>query len=449
MRVRAGLLEQQNDSLDMIVHTKRFSALVLGATALLAPGASGQGMPAARVVLAEATEQAAPATITVVGTVRALRQSAIGSEVGGIVAEMPARQGDFVEQGQVLCRLNDDTVRLQHAAAAARLRALEARHQELLAGSRVEEIDRAKAEYDEARAMEERWRLEWERVENLYRDASSIPKEVWDTRASHEAAQQRTRAYKADYDMAVKGPREEEITRAAFDVEEQRAEVDRLASDLAKTTIRAPYSAYVTELNTEVGEWVAAGDSVLSLIDLHSVLVRADVPEAALPYVSLGDTVRVYVDALQRTFEGTVRHIIRQADPRARTFPVEVEIINEEGLLADGMFTRTTLKGGQDQNFVTVPKDALVERGGVTYVGLVTPGPEGALMAALTPVTVGVDVADRITVTSGNVPAGSQVVVRGNENLLPFPMPIQPVDEVGNPVTIGAEAGAAAGQEGA
>ncbi len=356
---------------------------ILGALSwFLAAGIATAQMPTARVVVERAAIRELPSTIILVGTVEPLTRSVIGSEMAGIVEKMPVRQGDLVQAGSMIVKLNDDTIRYQLAEAQAASKALEADMR--------------------------RWEFELQRVRHLYGKEHANEKEVYDT--------------VADYD------------RARYRVEEQKAIVSRYKTDLAKTEITAPFSGYVVDRRTEVGEWIARGGPVVEMIDLSSVLVRVDVPEFAIPFVRLRDGAAVKIDALGRVFEGEIRHIIRQADPDARTFPVEIEIDNAEGLLAGGMFARATIVSGPQSQTVAVPKDAIVVRDGITYVGLIIPGHEGSQMGVLTAVMAGSDVGDWIAITSDNLAPGMQVITRGNERLFPFPSPVVIVDETGTPV---------------
>ena len=125
---------------------------------------------------------------------------------------------------------------------------------------------------------------------------------------------------------------------------------------------------------------------------------------------------------------------MRQADRTARTFPVEVEVANPEGALAGGMFAKVTVPAGAPHRTVAVPKDAVVERDGISHVGVVVPGHQGGTAGVLVPVTVGMAVGHRIAITSGNIRPGTSVITRGTERILPFPAPIEIVDEMGTPV---------------
>lgn len=413
----------------------RTQIVTLLLAAPLLPIPAGAQEPPTKVVVIEAEVRDAPSTMTLVGTVNAVRRSKIGSEIAGIVKEMPVRQGDLVEAGGLLARLNDDALSLRLAEARARLGALTARHQELLAGTRAEELVRLKALLEEAAATYNRWKFEMERIEGLYQGNDSNAREVYDTRAEFVAAERRKIAAQATYDLGVAGPRQEVIANAAYEVAEQQAIVDRIASDWAKTSIRAPFTGYVVERTTEVGEWISAGGQVVEMADLSTVLVRVDVPESALPHTAVGDPARVRIDALQRSFEGRIKHVVRQADETARTFPVEIELDNNERLLAGGMFARATVTSGPRQSVVAVPKDALVQRDGVDYVAVVIPQEGGGTAGVLTPVTVGAEVDRWIAIRAGNVQPGSRVIIRGNEDLLPFPKPVVVVDDRGTPVS--------------
>ncbi len=397
-------------------------AVLLG---LAAPGWAQFGGPA-KVAVAKVEMRPLPASTTLVGTVEPVTHSLVGSEVAGLVERMPVRQGDFVRAGELICKLKDDTISLRLEEARERLKGLE--------------------------ATQRKWVFEQQRIERLYGSQDAAEKEVYDAKAAHDLAR--------------------------YAASEQRATIARLESELAKTEIKAPFSGFIVSRHTEVGQWMVQGGDVVEIADLSTVLVRVDLPERCLPYVHAGDRAVVRVEALEQSFEGRVRHVMLQADATARTFPVEIAVPNpglvevdgqmipqrvahpqaaggqpagsghsgqaagdqapaadpaglRATLLAGGMFARATLQAGPSAMTPTVPKDAVVMRGGVEFVCMVSPGREqGSLMAIPVPVTTGVDVGDWIAVTSGNLAPGMQVVVKGNELIL-FPSPIQIVQPLG------------------
>ncbi|MHC5109502.1 MAG: efflux RND transporter periplasmic adaptor subunit [Planctomycetota bacterium] len=402
---------------------------------LLSSVSVAQGPPATKVVLSQARMLEAPTTITLVGTLTAVRRSRVGSEISGIVARMPVRQGDRVEAGDVLCELNADSLRHQLEESRAKHGALRAQHAELLAGTREEDLRRLKALVDEASAEFDRWKAELSRVEKLYAGTNSNAKEMYDTKADYLRAQRRKIAAEAAYDLGVEGPRQEAIERAAFDVAAQQAVVDRIQSEFDKAVIRSPFTGFVASRAIEMGEWLSDGGEVVELVDLSTMLARVQVPESALPYLSVGAGASVHVDAVGAIFPGSVKHIIRLADATARTFPVDIEVNNASGKLAAGMFVRATVPAGETREVIAVPKDAVVQRSGNSHVAITMPGERG-MTGMLMPVSTGIDVDDWVTITSNNVRPGMDVIIRGNERMLPFPMPIVVVDEHGTPIAM-------------
>jgi multidrug efflux pump subunit AcrA (membrane-fusion protein) len=395
---------------------------VITTVALVASPVGAQAPPPLMVRVAVAEKRDVDQTMALVATVEPNRRAVLGAEVAGLVADMPVRQGDTVEEGQVVCRLRDVTLRFSLREQEARLERLRAELDELEAGTRQEDLDRLRAARDEAKALLQRWEFEKQRVDRLYEGTRASDKEYHDVYAEYNAARERLAQAEAAYSLAKAGPRQEVIAAAQHALSAQEAVVARVSDDLAKTEIKAPFKGSIAQRFAEVGEWVTLGGNVVELIELDPVLVRVDVPQTAIPYVLGGDEVRVHVDALRQTYRGTVKHVMAQADLSARTFPVEIELPNPEWRMRAGMSAHVIVPSGAREPSVVIPKDAVVERDGVNYAALVSPGPQG-LMGIPIPVTLGAEAGESVAVTSGNIPAGAQVVTRGNEQIL-FPRPV-------------------------
>ena len=362
-------------------------------------------------------------TIELVGSVRPYTRSLIASEVAGLVEALPVEEGDRLKEGDAICRLRRRTRELALEEAKARLRQLDEQWAELKAGTRKEEITRAKAEMEEARAIKEKWEKELERLTGLRDQGSAGLKEYNHAVADAAAARERLAQAAAKHNLAVAGPRKEEVTRAEFAVEAQRVAVARLEYDLKQCEIRAPFAGYVTQKHTELGQWIAGGGNVVELIDLDRVLVRVDVPESAIAGAreakERGEPVAVVVEALGKTFRGTIKHIIPQADEKARTFPVEVELDNRQHDLGSGMFTRVRMPAGPAVESVIVPRDAILQRGGGHYLVIVGPAPPPAegQFAMPVPVQLGADVGTWVAIHSSSVGPGVPVAVKGHDRI--------------------------------
>jgi HlyD family secretion protein len=397
-----------------------------------------------RLAVVPAVEEEVPETITVVGTVRPMRRSVLGSEIAGLVKELRVEEGDRVEAGALICQLRDTTARLALDEARETVSQLEAALAELEAGTREEDVRSAKAAAEEAKALWENWKYERERIAGLERENAASPKEINDTIAELAAAEQRYRQAQAEYDKAVAGPRKEVIAQARFAVAAEGVKLQQLQDEFDKTTIEAPFTGFVTEKRTEVGEWIPLGGAVVELVELDAVLVRVMVPESAISFAKRGDPVRVRIDALRDVFTGTIKHIVPQADLAARTFPVEIEIPNPKYALKAGMFARATLPAGRTTKSIVVPKDALVNRAGNFMVVAAMPSPQGqGYMAMPVPVELGAEIGERVAVFAPQLRPGVPIAVRGQERVYgPSPAEIVPADQVGAAPGPGAKGGA-------
>jgi len=425
--------------------------IAIGLTLLaFVPGApaeaqTGQAMP---VGVAPVVERDVPASIRLVGNVLAERRAVVAAEVSGLVVGLPAVEGQFVRSGEVLCELDPEPARLRLAEARARLGSLRAQLEELENGTRKETIEELAARVEEAQAILEKWEFERQRVAELFRNNQSSAKEKHDTEMEYLAARQRLTQAKAAYAVAVNGPRPEEIARARYNLAAQEAVVRQLERDLEKTKVRAPFDGFVVAKRTEVGQWVAAGGPVCELVAIDTVRVRADVPESAILFARRGAAATIEVEALRQTRAATITRVIPQATPAARTFPVEIDLPNDEHTLLPGMFVWAYVPAGPSGKRLMVPKDAIVARGASKQVFVVRSGPAPGggppgseatgsgpetHLALPVPVTTGLELAGEIEIRASGIRAGDLVVVRANERLFGptpvIPMPMQPPTE--------------------
>ena len=412
-------------------------ASILLMLSIFTPPAAGQqaqapaGPPAVPVTVVPVQQGTVRASIEVVGTVLPATASGICSEVAGLVEKMAVQQGQHVKAGQLLCKLKDSNLKLMHREAIARLEVLKQQLAELETGTRPEDIEQLRAIHQEAKVIKERWDREKDRVSGLYQDKAASSKEYLDTLTDRAAAGLRLAAIKARLDKAVAGPRQEQIARARAEIAAQNAVADQIKDKLDKTSIRAPFSGYITAKRTELGQWMTVGGTCFDLINLETVLIRVNVPESAISYIKLSDPAQARIDALDTEVTGKVVHIIPSGDPAARTFPVEIEVINKTGRLKAGMFARAKLPAGPEIQALMVPKDALVRRGPTRLIYVVRMN-----RAFPVPVRTGLENAATVAVY-GQLQEGELIVVRGNERLQPgmAVTPMGPDDKPATPAT--------------
>jgi multidrug efflux pump subunit AcrA (membrane-fusion protein) len=404
----------------MIIRRSVFALMVSASTVLTQSAWAQPGGPMP-VVVSPVDQRQVSAGRTFVGTVLPSRRSTVGSAVDERVVELHVNDGDWVREGEPLAQLRTTTVELELAAAKAELKLREHELEELRNGSRPEEIQQAKASVARAEALSEYEKSRLERANSLYAKGGVTAKGELDlVRSAAAAAEQSLLEAKAAYDLAIEGPRIEKVQQAEARVEIQKVEVARLEDHLQKFTIRAPYDSYVTAEHTEVGQWISRSDPIVEIAAIDPVEITVAVPETYIAALRVGMSASIKLDAPPGEVPpATISRIVPQADVRSRSFPVKIELPNGDHELKAGMLAHVTLAVGQPQPALLVPKDALV-LGGRTPLVYVVEGNSANKPATVRAAAVQLGVADEGDIqVIGDLKAGQQVVVRGNERLRP------------------------------
>ncbi|MGV3724076.1 MAG: efflux RND transporter periplasmic adaptor subunit [Actinomycetota bacterium] len=181
-----------------------------------------------------------------------------------------------------------------------------------------------------------------------------------------------------------------------------------------QVAITAPMSGHVHSRPVNVGQVVAAGELLATVVNTDSVWVESNVFEKDLPRIRLGQRVTIGADAVPgRTFEGSVSYISHDVDPTTRAVQLRTVVPNSNELLKPNMFVRVIIGVGQSGAGVTVPIDALQEQGGEQVVFVAET--EGVYRRKV--VQVGATLGDQVVIEAGVKP-GERVVTRGSYQLL-------------------------------
>ncbi len=325
----------------------------------------------------------------------------LGSKVGGRVGEVLVREGDGVEAGAVLVRLEMPEHRArrdQWAAGVAQAEAvlerwrngpraeeIEEAEASVAAGAarlamlqewtRPEELRRAEAEREAAQADAALAESTFRRVEKLHRERVASPQEFDDARSARDGASARARALQARSDLLKAGARAEEIAAAREELRQARARLDLLKAgtrpevlaeakaqldqaraalaeaeaQLREGEVRAPVACRVEVLSVRKGDLVAPGRPFARVLDLEEIWVRAYCPEPDLGHLRVGGGVQVRVDTWpDREFPGKVVQIAGESEftPRNiqslderwnQVFSLKVKVDAAPGLLKPGM----------------------------------------------------------------------------------------------------------------
>jgi len=367
------------------------------------------------VIVGTVTEQPLAATIEVVGTVEPHLTTTLNAEIEGLTLRFDPREGDLVQQGQtVVAQLKATNFELALAEAEAELAKARETALKLKRGLRPEEIDEKRAEVQERKTWLEKYRKDLERAKSLQTRDIASASDYDLAESTYLAAKAQLERVTQSLRVAELGTRQEDIAVAEAEVKRLQAKAQRLREDVAKTTIRSPVSGFITRRYTEVGQWIEQGGQVADLVDLSVVLVRIPIHEKDIGHLQVGDAASIVLDAFpDRVFTGNVKHIIPQADPASRTFPVKIAVANTpDNALKAGMSARVQLQIGPAQTAVLVPKDAVARRAAQQVVFVVQ-----EQTARMVPIKTGRAHAGWLEVLDGSLKPGDTVVITGNETL--------------------------------
>lgn len=297
-------------------------------------------------------------TVAATGKIQPETELALSSEVSGEIIELPLKEGQVVEKGDLLVKINPDLIQAAVSQSQAGLQ-------------------NVRAQLVQAESSENIAKLNYNRNKTLF-EKGVISKSEWDRSI-------------ADYEMA-KASRE----AAYFNVQSAAANVKQSVDNLARTTIYSPMSGTISKLSVELGERVVgtaqmAGTEIVRVANLQNMEVMVDVNENDIVKVSVGDSTRVEVDAyLKREFKGVVTEIANSAEStltadQVTNFKVKVRILPEsykdltEGKpesyspFRPGMTATVDIITNRKRNIIGVPISSIVIKTDTTNTQGFTP----------------------------------------------------------------------------
>jgi HlyD family secretion protein len=250
----------------------------------------------------------------------------VGFKVPGRIVSLSVQEGDWVENGKVLAKLDDEDLRNRFELAKAILNSAQAKLSKLLAGSRPEELREAEAVLFQAKSDLENKQAHYERMKPLF-ERGVIPKENLDNaEAGFKMAKASFQKATENYLLVKEGPRKEDIEDARAQVEQARASLKLAETQLSYTVLHSPLSGVVLVKASEMGEVVNPGTSVLTLADLGNVWLKAYIPETDLSKVKWGQEVVVTTDLRPRKeYKGKISFISSQAEFTPKSIQTEKE----------------------------------------------------------------------------------------------------------------------------
>ena len=294
------------------------------------------------------------------GTLVAKHHAQLRSLVAGKIMRVNVDIGDYVKKGAVLAQIRQVDYKLALEQASANM-------------------SRAKAQYDNAKQ-------DYDRIKNLYKAGSATAQQRDQTQSAYEQANAQLKQAKA-----------------ALDDAKQR---------LDDTTIKAPYSGFITKRYLMEGEYTNVGQAAFDITNLSVLEAEMDLPEEYAGTVPTGLKVNISFLSNFDPVTGIVTNVNPSINTDTRTFTIKVQVKNPKFTLPDGMFCVGNFNLPTLKNKPAVPKDAIGESEGQSIVWLIRNG-----KAHQQQVTEGVSDGKWVMIDSG-VKIGDTVAVSGTSILI-------------------------------
>jgi RND family efflux transporter MFP subunit len=350
------------------------------------------------VAVAKATPADLSQTLTLAAEFRPFQEIDVHAKVAGYLKTIYVDVGDRVAAGQLLAVLEIPELRDEVAQDEAAIK------------RSAEEINRARADLSHAESAHEIAHLGAARLAGV---SKSRPNLVAQQEIDEAAARDRM----AEAQVAT--------ATAGLAASEQALAVATAAARKTKTLleyarITAPFAGVVTHRYADTGAMIQAGTSsqtqampIVKLSQNERLRLTIPVPESAVSHIRVGETVDVRVEAVNRTFPGTVARFAGKVNADTRTMDTEVDVLNQDLTLVPGMYAYATLALEHATGVLTVPVEALDRGEDKTTVLAVRDG-----KVEPREVKLGLETPDRVEIRAGLEP-GDLVVVGSRGQIRP------------------------------
>ncbi|MEE8450710.1 MAG: HlyD family efflux transporter periplasmic adaptor subunit [Thermoguttaceae bacterium] len=286
----------------------KYILVILGVTAIVALGMmidAQSSTPTTR-----SAESLEPTAIFALGRIEGRTPEVeLRPRLAGRVVEVLVEEGQFVEQGQVILRLDDEQYQHEASLATAQFNLARAQLGRLVNGAHLQERAEAKAMYDAKQAELERAQLTWDRTYELRKDGVISQQDADNQRTLVTGLTAEVAAVKARFELITAEARADDIEIENARIEAAKASLDLANVNVQRTTLKAPRRGQILKLDVEVGELIGPQSLLPAVIltDTSRFHARAFVEEMDAPQVKVGMSARITADGLlDKKFTGRV-----------------------------------------------------------------------------------------------------------------------------------------------
>jgi multidrug efflux pump subunit AcrA (membrane-fusion protein) len=326
------------------------------------------------VTTAPAIVRELPQYFEATGSLTGDEQTDIAPSMAGKVVAIGVDMGSYVKRGQMIVRLDDVDAKLRVQQQQAQLDQMKAslRQAEEKVGIRpgqsfdlnkIPEVNNAKVALDLA---EKNLR----RSEKLI-ESGDISRSLYDQQKAQR--DQLREVYEGALSLARQNYAA--VMTARANVANAESQLNLARRNLSYALVFSPIDGFVSERTADLGEYVSPTTKVATIVRTNPLRLRIDIPEQAIPAISVGQSVSVTTSAWpDKNFSGRIARVSPNVTPASRTLTVEAEVENSSGALKPGQFATVRILQSRAQPAVLVPARAVRTEAGVSRVFVIKDG---------------------------------------------------------------------------
>jgi len=388
-----------------------FSILLLSgcnsAPAASSSGSENRGETSLRkVTTVMAAEKPIEQLVTITGTLGADQEIVLGMKVAGRISDLPVDLGTPVRKNDVIARLDTTDFQLRVRQSEAALQQSRVRLGLSPSGSEEDVNLEQLAPVRQARAQMDGAKFRLDRAQQLSQGGLMA-------KADLDAISSAYKVTEAQYADSLDEARNRQGVLA-----QRKSELEIARQQLADTVLYAPIDGVIRARTANVGQYVAAGAPIATVVQMSPLRLRTEVPERESVNIKIGMPVRLTVEGTNGEHQGKVARLSPSFDETNRTLMVETEVANPNAAIRPGAFARAEIVTSSSQRAIMVPAAAVVTFAGIDRVFTIANDTAsekriktGRRTAAGIEILDGIAAGDYVVINPGNIADGEKVLV--------------------------------------
>jgi multidrug efflux pump subunit AcrA (membrane-fusion protein) len=335
-----------------------------------------------------------------IATVQYKDKAIISSKIFGRVEKIFVEQGKHVKKGQLLAKIETYALELQLKEATAELKKAQANlrlaEEKLLQAERnveqrLKAIAKSKLELTDKYVTLENTEDILRKKEKLFKAGGVTETELNTLRTNYHTVKTQFLQAKKDYETLIVGFRDSDIAKAGFikpqdetktnelfkiintameqaerdaaksQVEQAKTQIDIIKTNINEASITSPIDGIVAVRSIDIGEKVSEDTNLFVIINTAKVYCISQLNENDLIYIEPNQKAEITIDALHKTYSGTVDIVSPVLDQTSRTADVKIICSNKDNSLKPGMFARVSINVQTIPDAICIPATSLKE----------------------------------------------------------------------------------------